>query len=662
MGDKMKKLIKKINHGCSLDCFDLCQLEILRKKNKVMKIVGSQENKFTKAIICAKGRKHIKRLYHKDRLKKPLLKINGEFKEISFNEALNILSKKLLEYKEKYGSTSVLHYEESGAGGFLKGIENTFFNFYGGITTSEGSTCWGAGKAAQKYDFGEGRTSDIDDIFNSKCVILWGRNPYNTSIHLYERLQRAKKQGIKIVVIDPRYNESMTLADTYISPNPSTDGLLAMGILKRIIDREVIDLEYIDKNIIGYREYNDYLKGLEIDYIVEETGVALELIDVLADILIEGNVSCFLGYGLQKYTNGGNSIRAIDALMSISKNIGVSGAGVFYSNKVYTDILNRDPYNSEKSVTASRTFKVNEFIPFIEESVKDSNKPIKMIMVSKSNPLNQYPNLNNSIETFNKIEFKVCIDMFLTDTAKYCDLVLPASSSLESEDIIYSSMHSPYLFYNEIVVEPEDQLMDEYYFFRELAMKMELKEYPNVDKVEYLNEVLKPIGETIDTLKKKQVNLSKDEVAWRDMKFKTPSKKVEVYSEKAKSDGYSPIPTYTPSLKATEKYPLRFITPHAKNSLFSQHFQERDDVSKLYVGKKIFEGLKEGEIVKLSSKYGSIECRVSLNEGLREDMVYMYAGWNHKHGNPNFLTYNGSSEMGGQVTYYDTFVRVDKIK
>lgn len=654
----MKKLTKKFTHSCSLDCYDLCKFDVYRKGKRVTKILGSTDNAFTKGIICSKGRKHVDRLYSRDRIKTPLLKVDGQWREITFEEAIRIVGEKLSSLKAAHGSQSVVHYAESGAGGVLKGIEDIFFNFYGGITTTTGSTCWGAGSQAQKYDFGDRRSSDIDDIFNGKTIVLWGRNPYNTSIHLYERVLQAKKKGIRVVIIDPRVNESARAADLHISPNPSTDGALAMAVTKHLIEERGIDTSYIEDHIQGYEEYREYLEGLSMEYLLEETGVSREEVETLTGIVAQGGVSCFLGYGMQKYTNGGNSIRAIDALMAISKNIGRRGAGVFYSNRVYPSLLDTDPYGSEAYAVDARTFKVTEFVDYINRMTEADKDPIKAIFISKCNPLNQYPNLNESIAAFERIEFKVCIDGFMTDTAKHCDLVIPSTNTLESEDIIYSSMHSPYLLYNERIVEPEDDLMDEYFFFQKLAMEMGMDEYPQVDKRTYIGRILEPVGLTIEDLRSKSINLSRGEVAWEDMAFPTPSGKVEIYSEIAKGDGQSPIPVYIPSLKKSEEFPLRLISPHFKNSLFSQHFREKEGLSRLYVGKENMRSHTEGERVTLTSKYGRIECTIHLDETLREDMVYMYAGWNHKHGNPNFLTYNGSSEMGGQVTYYDTFIKI----
>ncbi|SHJ97407.1 molybdopterin-dependent oxidoreductase [Tepidibacter formicigenes] len=272
--------MKILSHGCTLDCFDCCKFNVYVKDNKVLKIEGDKNHPYTKGFICIKGKKHLERLNHKDRIYNPLKKVNDKWKEISFDEALNIISERLIYYREKYTSKSVFHYCESGSGGILKGIEDIFFNFYGGITKSKGSTCWGAGIKAQKYDFGDVKGHSLEDMFNSKNIIIWGRNPYNTSIHLMNIIKKVKSKGIKIIVIDPLYTDTAKNADLYIRVNPSSDGALAMAVTKIIIEENLIDKEFINKYVKGFDEYKNYLDTLSIDYLSKECGVDIKQISL----------------------------------------------------------------------------------------------------------------------------------------------------------------------------------------------------------------------------------------------------------------------------------------------------------------------------------------------------------------------------------------------
>ena len=250
--------------------------------------------------------------------------------------------------------------------------------------------------------------------------------------------------------------------------------------------------------------------------------------------------------------------------------------------------------------------------------------------------------------------------MFLTDTAKNSDLIIPVTNTLESEDIIYSSMLMPSLMYNEKVVDPLDYRMEEFEFFKELAKVLDLKEYPQVSKTEYLNKVLAPLNTTVESLKKEDLNIEKGYIAWEDKQFKTPSGKIEIYSETALADGFEPMPIFMKATKGCDEYPIRLVTPHCKDSLFNQHIGDINDISKIYISKENMKNLQEGDIVIVSSKNGSITSKVKIDNNLKKDEAYIFMQWSKKQGNPNFLTNSLSSDIGGQVAYYDTFINIRK--
>lgn len=643
------------SHGCTLDCFGCCKLNVHIEDNKVVKIEADKNHPYTKGIMCEKGRNHLKRLNDKDRIYSPMKREDGKWINISFEEAIDMIADKLKYYKEKYSSNSIMHYSESGSGSILKGIEDIFFNFYGGITKADGGTCWSAGSKAQKYDFGYNKSHFIDDVLNSKNIILWSKNPANSHIQLFHRIKKAKEKGIKVIVIDPLCTDTANIADIHIKINPSTDAALAMAMAKIIIEENLQDTEFIKENVIGFEEYKAYLDTLDMNYLCDECGVDINTIKELTYLYAkEKYSSIYIGYGVQRYKNGGNSIRAIDALGAITGSIGKKGGGVNYNNKVYPDVLNLDPYKSYKYASKEREFDLNEFLSFAKDN-------LKAIFISKANPLNQWPNLNEFTKAFKSVEFKVCIDMFLTDTAKHCDLVIPCTNTLETEDLLYTSMSNPYIIYNEKCVEPKHKLMDEYYFFRELAKKMKMKEYPYVPKKEYLAQIIKPLEEkgiTLEKIKNEYVTIQEDDVAWKDLIFKTPSKKIEIYSESAKQNNVSPIPVYI-NEKSSK---LRLITTHPKRSLMSQSFKDIDTMAVANISQNIAKNhnLLIGEIVTLKSSNGEIDVQINISNKLMDNIVHMEIGWWEKSSNPNFLTEGAVSDMGKQIAYYDTFVEIKK--
>lgn len=669
--------MKKISHGCTLDCADCCKFNVYVKNDDIIKIEGDKEHPYTKGFICKKGLAHLKRLNHSKRIYKPLIKINDKWKEIEFDEAINIMVKKLSYYKSKFGSKSILYYEQYGNGTVLKSIGEKFFNFYGGVSLSKGGPCWSAGIAAQKLDFGDSRSHSLEDMLNSKNIFVWGKNPANTTIHTMQMIKMAKEKGSKIIVIDPIETATAKLADKYIKIKANGDKALALAMAQIIIKNKLYDEKYIKLYVNGFEEYKSYILSLNIKDLSKECGVEISTIEELVKLYCQKYSTILLGFGMQKYKNGGMTIRLIDALGAITGQIGFSGGGVNYANKVYPKILNTDPYDSEK-FSSNRYYHTNEISEFIEKcnlgntyykndifiNHEDNkgdyelNIPIKMAIITKSNLLNQLANINNLKRALSKVEFKVCFDMFITDTVKECDLFIPVTSQLESEDLLFSSMMNPYLVYNEKILEPQEKLMDEYYFFMEVAKRLKMSNYPIVTKKEYLEKVIYPLKNinsdiSLEYLKNNYFTLHKD-VAWSDKNFVNESGKFEIINceeiKKFEANKYDDISK------------LRLLTNHGRDSLSSQHFMDDDGIAIVYINEKEAKrfNINNNEIIYLKSENGQIKVKINIDKSIGDNIVMMFVGWWERHGNPNFLTNSGISDIGGQITYNETFVEIIK--
>ncbi len=669
--------MKKISHGCTLDCADCCKFNVYVKNDDIIKIEGDKEHPYTKGFICKKGLAHLKRLNHSKRIYKPLIKINDKWKEIEFDEAINIMVKKLSYYKSKFGSKSILYYEQYGNGTVLKSIGEKFFNFYGGVSLSKGGPCWSAGIAAQKLDFGDSRSHSLEDMLNSKNIFVWGKNPANTTIHTMQMIKMAKEKGSKIIVIDPIETATAKLADKYIKIKANGDKALALAMAQIIIKNKLYDEKYIKLYVNGFEEYKSYILSLNIKNLSKECGVEISTIEELVKLYCQKYSTILLGFGMQKYKNGGMTIRLIDALGAITGQIGFSGGGVNYANKVYPKILNTDPYDSEK-FSSNRYYHTNEISEFIEKcnlgntyykndifiNHEDNkgdyelNIPIKMAIITKSNLLNQLANINNLKRALSKVEFKVCFDMFITDTVKECDLFIPVTSQLESEDLLFSSMMNPYLVYNEKILEPQEKLMDEYYFFMEVAKRLKMSNYPIVTKKEYLEKVIYPLKNinsdiSLEYLKNNYFTLHKD-VAWSDKNFVNESGKFEIINceeiKKFEANKYKDISK------------LRLLTNHGRDSLSSQHFMDDDGIAIAYINEKEAKrfNINNNEIIYLKSENGQIKVKINIDKSIGDNIVMMFVGWWERHGNPNFLTNSGISDIGGQITYNETFVEIIK--
>lgn len=660
----MKK--EAIKFTCPMDCFDACGMIATREEGRVIKVEGDPAHPLTKGYVCEKGRQHLERLYHPERIKTPRKRVGDTWIDITWEAAIDEISSKLIKIKNEHGTTAVLHCSDAGYGGLSKSVDKMFFNHYGGVTVSRGSLCWSAGIQGQKYGFGDSQGHHPKDHLNAKTIIIWGRNPYNTNLHLMEYLAQAKKQGTHIVLIDPIRTKTANTASEHVYIKPSTDGALALGMAHVIIEEGLADQGYINQHVKGYEAFKEYVADFTPERVEKITGIDQGTIKRLAISYAVNKPSCIIiGYGLQRYINGGNNVRCIDALGAITGNIGISGGGVNYANKGVSHYIKGEVAKSEGFIKSQRTYSKTKLGEFLETAEAPS---IKCIFVTKANPLVQVPNIPRTMEAFTKVDFKVVIDMFMTDTARLADVVLPCTSIMEEEDIIYSSMFSPYASYSSKVVEPPEGIIGEYEFFRRLARKMELEEYPDINQVEFLERAIQPLkdkfGITLNELKHTYFSIPGREIPWQDGRFQTSSGKFELYSETAITEWASPLPTYIPALEGDREFPLRLITPHCKNSLHSQHFAFTSEAPVVYLNKNTFtaNGLETEGFVRIESKQGALIAKPELDENIGDGILMIYEGWWHKSGSVNILTEDIISDIGEQAAIYDCFCKISNYK
>ncbi|OWZ83040.1 molybdopterin dinucleotide binding domain-containing protein [Natranaerobius trueperi] len=294
------------------------------------------------------------------------------------------------------------------------------------------------------------------------------------------------------------------------------------------------------------------------------------------------------------------------------------------------------------------------------------------MFVTRGNPFLQAPDTNKVYQAFKRVNFKIVVDMFMTDTAKNADLILPCTSFLEEEDIYITSMGHNYVSYGSKVINNLNNTKSDREIFNLLANEMNLKEFPIKDSNEWLKDAIKPLehqkGLTFSMIKEEPYPLPEAPLqSWKDKKFLTPSGKFELYSEKAKEEGISPLAEYlTPFKDFQTEYDLHFLTPHYKGSLHSQHFKDKEQNSLgiAYINPKTANDkqISENDIVTLISPAGSLSVQIKFEETLREDSVYMYEGqWINKGGSVNTLVVDNISDAGDQAALYETKIKIEKV-
>lgn len=656
-----------VHHSaCPLNCWDSCGFLVTVEEGKVTKVEGNPEHPITKGKICGRGRMLENRTNSQERLLYPLKKAGDSFEQISWEQALDEIAEKLAFYKETYDTTSVIHSHDYANSGLLANLDGRFFNLYGGVTELTGSICWGAGIEAQNWDFGDAYSHAPEDLKNSKHVVIWGRNVARTNMHLYQNLQSVKRNGTKLYVIDPIYNATAKLADEYISIKPGFDGLLAAGIMKEILRMNLQDEEFLVNHTVGFSDVIELLESITLEYVSELTEVPAETITHLAEVYADRPVSSIIGLGMQRYENGGNTIRLLDALTAVSGNIGIPGGGANYANKQVGQSFVFNEMTMPERKTASRTFTMMRQAEGILSAI---NPEIKMGIVTCGNPLTQVPDTKRVKEAFSSLETLVVIDQFMTDTAMLADYVLPAATVFETEDVYYSSMYHHYVNHGPKLVEPAGEAKPDAWIWAELAKRLGFGEEFDFTREVYLEMGLADLvknGITLDKIRaEKFVELPVNKIPWSDRQFKTPSGKYEFTSSKGKLTLSLPTETKWTNPELAQNYPYTLLTIHPLRSNHSQHFQLFEP--KPYVKVEIAEsvavekGLSNQDHVRVWNDRGEITGYVSIMKNAHPGTVNIDEGLSARFGGSvNRLTSSRESDNGLGSTLYDCLVNIEK--
>lgn len=662
---------KTIKTTCTLDCWDSCSMLAEVENGELISLKGDPRNPVTGAALCEKGYNHLKMRTHSERLTTPLIRKEGVLVESSWDEALDLVASKLDTLRKDYPATALMHITSAGNTGIIKRLDQRFFNAFGGVTTAVGSLCAGAGNEAQRFDFGRCLHHEPTDLMNSRMIILWGRNPVATGQHMVPWIKKAKEKGAYLVVIDPLHTETTRLADLHLMPRPGTDGALALAIANIIDNEGLLDMEFIKNNTLGFDEFRKIYDGFDPGRASQITGIDEDqIIDLAKAYGTNKPASIILGFGIQRYSNGGDTVRAIDALGAITGNIGRKGGGVSYNNHVTDHVFNKAPLTAPQLAVHKRTYKIARLA---EEINTLNDPPIRFIYTARANPITQNMDTEKVVKAFESVDFKLTLDMFLTDTAKLSDVVLPVNHFLEEDNIVMPPSNHSYINYCNKTVEPPRGVKSELEILNELAVRLAIAEFPIKTAEEWLEEAMLPLkvkyGIDIEILKEAPFKVPEVlDIPWSDKSFHTPSGKYEFYSHTAKKEGFSPIAEYREiTAKRSEEYPFYLLTPHLRGSLHSQQYvlMGEDHTPTVYMNDSNAQrlGIEDKELVHVSTEKGKIEARLSIDTNIPEDRVKIYEGWwLQRNGGINRLVPEVICQMGLLAAYYEVVCKVEKIR
>jgi len=678
--------------ACPRNCYSTCTMRVHVKNGRLRMIEPHPENLATPEGVCLKGLSYVERVYSPDRILYPLKrdKSGHKFNRISWDEALDLIVEQMTSFKSTYGAQSILYYYGSGTKGILNDVGLNFWRLFGGCTTTYGDLCWPAGLEATRLMLGENKHNAPWDIAKAKLIILWGKNSAETNIHQMLFIEKALENGAKLIVIDPRRTQSSERADILIQPRPGSDGALALALAHLLIKNNQIDQTFIDNHVRGFDAFKKIASEMDPEKASKITDLPVKTIYNLAE-LIGTTKPCTInaGFGMQRYTNSGQTMRALISLLAITGNIGKPGAGWIYAN-LQTQIFDpiKDPvayYPPEKPDGIVRVSISTSLLG--KEIISSQDPPIKMIWVERGNPITQNPDTNTVLKAFKTREFKVVIDQFMTDTAREADLILPAKTMFEQTDIIGAYWH-PYIQLKQKVIDPPGEVKPESEIYYLLAKKLgftdenlsgHIPKPGNTEIEKFLEEKLKSFsGLSLEELKKGPVFVpGHQEIAFSDYKFPTPSGKIEIESEEASLKwDVDALPSYSEikeSIRSTKpgnnKYPLYFMTPNTKNRIHSQfnnlkYIRQFSDQPRLQMHPQDARkrGISDGDRVRIYNDRGFLLTEVTLDFSIKSNCVSLTNGWwINQGGTVNFLSLGRETDMGHGAAFHENLVEVERV-
>jgi anaerobic selenocysteine-containing dehydrogenase len=704
---------KTVRGACPQDCPDTCAFIYHVEDGKLVEVTGDPAHPMTRGGLCVKLKDFAEHHYNPDRLLYPMKRVgprgSGKYQRISWDEALSTIKSKWTDIIDQYGSQAIMPHAYLGNQGTANGLTagDAFFNRLGS-TVAEKTYCESGSSTAWVMTVGPTGGLDVESLAYAKYIIVWGMNMVSTNLHAWPFVLEAKSKGAKIVVIDPYKSRTAKQADWHIVLKPGTDGALALGMMNVIIQEGLVDYDYVEKNTLGYEELKARAAEFPVERVAEITGIpAGDIVKLAREYATTPPAAIREGVAVERSPGGGDAVRAITclpALIGAWRHVGGGAVEMpIYEFPMSVAHVSRPDWIrpgtrviNELDLGAALTGKMK------------LDPPIKSVFVYNSNPVSQAPDAGELVRGLQREDlFTVCSELFITDTAKYADILLPSTMQAEQYDIMVTWGHL-YIMLNQPAIPAPGESVANIDLFRRLAKTMGFNDdYWDLTDDEWLTlayDWKSPAlgGITLDILKKdgwRRLNVGMPDVRapHAEGNFKTPSGKCEFKSSMAEGgnmvldvwrSGYTemqvggyvdPVPNYipphevadSPSMKPAQ-FPLNLLSPKPHAFLNTQYGNEipqmkRQGEQRIMINPSdaASRSIANGSYVRVYNDRGTFEARADLTEdvgaGLIVTNVGHWPGLNRTGTAVNSTTAPRHANLGQAGAYSDNRVEVERI-
>jgi len=683
-----------ITGACPHDCPDTCGVVTEVQDGRAVAFYGDPDHPITKGWLCAKVRPYLDFVNHPERLTRPLRRAgpkgSGRWMPVSWDEAIGEIAERWRQIILRYGAQAILPYSYSGTLGLVQNSVSSarFWNRLG-ASQLERSICGAAVERAVQATLGARWGTAYADVLDSKLIIIWGHNPVSTAPHFMPFLREAQRNGTKVVVIDPRQTRTAKGADWHLAPFPGTDGALALGVAHVLVSEGLHDEGWLVTHTVGWPAFRDRLAEYPPERVARLTGLVQDDILRLARLYAGKRPGLIkIADGINRNLNGGQSVRAICALPAVTGQYGILGGGLAYSASGYVRWDGEAVNKWAECPPPGRWVNMNRLGAALLGEVTDP--PIMSLFVFAANPATSAPNADRIIQGLKREElFTVVHELFMTDTADYADIVLPATSQLEQTDLNKAYGHA-FLTYNRQAIPPLGECKSNWDVMRMLAGAMGFDQLwlrQNVEEV--IGEVLVATAQnnpalgavTLTGLKEAgTLPLELDSPPFADFQFPTPSGKVELFSEALAEEGVDPLPGWNEAaeddggIKEGDGFDpagaLTLVTA-AAHHFVSSSFANQDDLMtregdpfiEIHPVDAAAREVVDGDQVIVENGRGWIQLQARVTDVVRPGVLASPKGrWHKLSGgrNVNWTTPDALGDMAGQSTFHSNRVWLRK--